>query len=74
MRLINGFLSLLLTTPHLPYAVGVKLNTKSFNAVILTSESSDLTWCLRSSLSFLVEVYIQGEAMDVARSAPQGHH
>ncbi len=31
-------------------------------------------WCLSSSLSLSVGFFIQDEAMDVARSAPQGAH
>ncbi len=31
-------------------------------------------WCLSSGLSFLVGLSIQDEAVDVARSAPQGAH
>ncbi len=46
------------------------------NAVILTLDTAvfEHSWCLSSSLSLSVDFSIQDEAMDVARSAPQGAH
>ncbi len=32
------------------------------------------SWCASSSLSLMVGISIQNEAMDVARSAPQGNY
>ncbi len=39
-----------------------------------TGRSEGLRWCLSSSPSRFVVLFIQDEAMDVAVSAPQGSH
>ncbi len=38
------------------------------------TENGGLIWCLRCSLTLSVVFSIQGEAMEFARSAPQGAH
>ncbi len=46
-----------------------------FNVAILTPETvGTVGGCLSSSLTLSVGFSIQDEAMDVARSAPQGTH
>ncbi len=59
---------------HLPPAIVVRLHVRKSNIVILTPETVALCWCLSSSLSLSVGFPIQDEAMDDARSAPQGTH
>ncbi len=60
---------------HLPHAIVVRLHVRKSNVVILTPETAVYDrWCFSSSLSLLVGFSIQDEAMDVARSAPQGAH
>ncbi len=49
---------------HLPHAIVVRLHVRKSNVVI----------CLSSGLTLSVGFSIQGEAMDVARSAPQWAH
>ncbi len=50
---------------HLPHEIVVRLN-------VLKGGNGGLIWCLSSSLSLSVGFSIRDEAMDVARSAPQG--
>ncbi len=52
--------------------VVVRLHVRKINVVIFTPESADTV--LGSSVSLSVRFSIQDEAMDVARSAPQGAH
>ncbi len=60
----------MVTRLHLPHVIVMRLHVCKSNVVILNG----LRWCLSSSLSLSVEFSIQDEAMDVARSAPQGAH
>ncbi len=59
---------------HLPHAIIVRLHAHKVDVVILTPEAALHSLCLSSSLSLPVGFSIQDEAMDVARSAPQGAH
>ncbi len=52
---------------HLPCAIVMRLHVRKINA-----GNGGHGKCLGSSLSLSVGFYIQDEAMDVARSAPQG--
>ncbi len=62
----------MVTRLHLPHAIVERLHVRKSNVVILTPETAGLGWCLSSNLSLSVGFSIQDEAMDVARSAPQG--
>ncbi len=57
---------------HLSHAIIVRLNVYETDVVILTPETADIVGVLSSSLSLSAGFSIQGEAMDAARSAPQG--
>ncbi len=59
-----------MTRLQLPHAIVVRLHVRKSNVVILTPETAVGV----SSLSLSVGFSIQDEAMDVARSAPQGAH
>ncbi len=52
----------------------MKLQVPKSNVVILTPGNSGQRWCLSSSLFLSIGFSIQDEAMNVARSAPQGAH
>ncbi len=47
---------------------------RKINVIILTPEMAEEFVCLSSSPSLSVGFSIQDEAMDVARSTPQGAH
>ncbi len=64
----------MVTRLHLPLAIVVGLHVRKSNVVILKPEMAVNRWCLSSSLSLSVGFSIYDEAMDVARSAPQGAH
>ncbi len=64
----------MVTRLHLPHAIVVRLHVRKSNVVILTPETAVNRWCLSSSLSLSVGFSIQDEAVDVARSTPQGAH
>ncbi len=64
----------LVTRLQLPHAVVVRLHVRQNGIVILIPQTVVYSWCLSSSLSLSVRFSIQDEAMDVARSAPQGAH
>ncbi len=54
----------MVTRRHLPHAMLARLHIRKSNVVIITPEAHPLS----------VGFSIQDEAMDVARSAPQGAH
>ncbi len=56
----------LVTGLHLPHAIVERLHVRKSNA--------GHSWRLSRNLSLSVGISIQGEVMDVARSAPQGAH
>ncbi len=66
--------TLSVTSLHLPHVIIVKVHLLKTNVVILTPETVDALWCLSCNLALSVRFSIQGEAMDFARSAPQGAH
>ncbi len=59
---------------HLPHSIIVRLHAHYIDVVILTPKTADIVGVLSSSLSLPVGFSNQEEAMDVARSAPQGTH
>ncbi len=59
----------MVTRLYLPHAIVVRLHVHKSNVVILTPETAVK---FGQSLSLSVGFSIQDEAMDVARSAPQG--
>ncbi len=63
-----------MTRLHLPHAIVVRLHVPEIHVVILTPETVDKFGVLSSSLILSVGFFIQGEAMNVARSAPQRAH
>ncbi len=64
----------MVTRLHLPHTIIVRLHVRKSNVVILIQETAVKRWCLSRSLSLSVGFSIQNEAVDVARSAPQGAH
>ncbi len=64
----------MVTRLHLPHAIVVRLHVRKSNVVILTPGTAVNRWCLSSRLSLSVGFSIQEEAVDVARSTPQGAH
>ncbi len=63
-----------MTNLHLPHAIVARVHVRQSNVVILTPETVVNRLCLSGSLSLSVGFSMQDEAMDVARSAPQGAH
>ncbi len=64
----------MVTRLHLPHAIVVRLHMRKIYVVVLIPETAVNRWCLSSSLSMSVGFSIQDEAVDVARSVPQGAH
>ncbi len=62
----------MVTRLHLPHAIVVRLHLR--NVVILTPETVGIIGVLSSNLSLSAGLSIKDEAMDAARSAPQGAH
>ncbi len=62
----------LVTRLHLSHAIAVRLRVRK--SCYPHTGNGGHSWCLSSSLSLSVGFSIQDEAMDVARSAPQGAH
>ncbi len=74
MRSITQEESLVVTMLYLSHAIEVRLHTHKADVVILTQETTDSIWWFSCSPSLSVGFSIQDEAMNVARSAPQGAH
>ncbi len=64
----------LATRLRLPHATEVRLHEQKNERVYPHTGNDGHSWCLSSSLYLSVGFSIQDEAMDIARSAPQGAH
>ncbi len=65
---------LLVTGFYLPHAVVVRLHAHLIDVIILTSQNGGLSAGVSAVAYPCQQEFIQDEAMDVARSTPQGTH